>query len=549
MKAKMSIAVILVIVIGLLVLPPLISKATGKNQDQIIMQVENSHAVVNGELTQMTDNDGNPLTVSIVSGRTVAPLRWIAENLGLTVEWDNATQTITLSTEQKKDDVVSLVIGQTAMTVEEDTVTLDAPATLIHNVTYVPVRAIGEAFGWNLQFVDAKEGGLIFLDNKRKAKEPSATEIKNATNVLGPTREQITADGAIFRAGSDYALTSAGQVQMTAEDNTPVTVVHEESDTVTWMPVSQAAVLLGASTAITEKACELTLENGSKVSIPRTDNEDVKTIDGVVYTTVETLAKTMGVFAAETEDNIVVLTKTFDLTEFSDQMAWVQAQGKALPDKLNIPKAEHYIALTFDDGPTGGSEGLTVRLLNGLKERGAHATFFMCGYRINDFHTHMERYLAEGHQLGNHTYNHPGLLTKYTADKVYQQFEDNSLLIQSYCGERPIVGRPVGGDYDDMVLEQMKKAGLAAINWSVDTLDWKYRDAARIKNVIVTQAKDGDIVLMHDLHQPTVDGVLAAIDELKQQGYAFVTVSELAQVEGVKLEAGKLYTCFNEKAK
>ena len=81
------------------------------------------------------------------------------------------------------------------------------------------------------------------------------------------------------------------------------------------------------------------------------------------------------------------------------------------------------------------------------------------------------------------------------------------------------------------------------INWSVDNrLDWKYRDAARIKSVIVNEAKDGDIVLMHDLRDCTLEGVLGAIDALQDEGYAFVTVSELARVKGVSLETGWVYT-------
>lgn len=237
------------------------------------------------------------------------------------------------------------------------------------------------------------------------------------------------------------------------------------------------------------------------------------------------------------------MTGTKSFANAESQIAYMTALGETLPDRRpDIPKADHYVALTFDDGPTGGSSGLTVRLLNGLKERGAHATFFMCGYRIKDFHTHMERYLAEGHELANHTMDHPGLLTKKAYDTIVEQIDSNSTLIESYCGEKPTLFRPVGGAINDDVKKAAKETGLPIINWSVDTLDWKYRDAARIKSVIVNEAKDGDIVLMHDLRDCTLEGVLGAIDALQDEGYAFVTVSELARVKGVSLEPGEVYT-------
>ena len=231
----------------------------------------------------------------------------------------------------------------------------------------------------------------------------------------------------------------------------------------------------------------------------------------------------------------------------TSQVAYLTSLGEALPEKRPpIPKADAYVALTFDDGPTGGSSGLTARLLNGLQERDAHATFFMCGYRIKDFHTHMDRYLAEGHELGNHTMDHPGVLTKKSYDTIIEQIQSNDELIKSYCGEKPTVFRPVGGAVNDDVKNAAKELGLPIINWSVDTEDWKYRNAEHIRSVIVENAKDGDIVLMHDLRDCTLEGALAAIDELSEQGYAFVTVEELARIKGVEMEPGEVYTDFRD---
>ena len=228
------------------------------------------------------------------------------------------------------------------------------------------------------------------------------------------------------------------------------------------------------------------------------------------------------------------------------------AEGEPAPDGGEqpshaahpIPQGDKYMAITFDDGPTGNEGGRTERLLDGLKARGVHATFFLCGYRIKDFHSMAARYRAEGHELGNHTMDHVRL--DCTNDGGLRQVGDNSALIASYTGEQPTVMRPTGGAYNDAVRASMKQLGLPVILWNLDTLDWKYRDAANVRARIVEHAQDGAIVLSHDLYETTVEGVLAAIDDLQAQGYAFVTVSELAQLKGVTLEPGEVYTDFTD---
>lgn len=210
-----------------------------------------------------------------------------------------------------------------------------------------------------------------------------------------------------------------------------------------------------------------------------------------------------------------------------------------------IPEGDKYIALTFDDGPTGNEGGRTERLLDGLKERGAHATFFLCGYRVSDFNSMMDRYLAEGHEVGNHSRDHK-ILTTQTGDGGYEQISSNNDIIRSYLGEDPTVMRPPGGAHDKSVRKVMKQLGLPIILWNVDTLDWRDRDAALVKQRILDGAEDGAIVLEHDLYETTVEGVLDAIDELQEQGYAFVTVSELAQIKGVELKPGRVYSDFTD---
>ena len=129
---------------------------------------------------------------------------------------------------------------------------------------------------------------------------------------------------------------------------------------------------------------------------------------------------------------------------------------------------------------------------------------------------------------------------------VYGAFD----IIKEKTGSLPTLLRPVGGGVNDTVKAVAKEAGLPIINWSVDTEDWKYRDAEHVKQVIVEQAGDGDVVLMHDLYPTSVKGALAAIDELQartDKTYAFVTVSQLAAIHGITLEPGVVYNGLSDK--
>ena len=257
-------------------------------------------------------------------------------------------------------------------------------------------------------------------------------------------------------------------------------------------------------------------------------------------------SKTTSSNAKQSGSAQTVSADTGSAEQAKEKQKKLEEQKKKEQEEANkIPKGDKYIALTFDDGPTGNEGGRTERLLDGLKERNAHATFFLCGYRVKDFNSMMKRYLAEGHEVGNHTMDHR--LAHEVSDGDYEQVSSNNDLIQSYTGQKPTVFRPCGGEYNDSVQASMQKLGMPIILWDVDTLDWKYRDAASVKQHILDGAQDGAIVLEHDLYETTVEGVLAAIDELQQQGYAFVTVSELAKIKGVTLEAGKVYNGFTDE--
>jgi len=195
------------------------------------------------------------------------------------------------------------------------------------------------------------------------------------------------------------------------------------------------------------------------------------------------------------------------------------------------------LALTFDDGPSSVS---TPVLLDGLAERGIKATFFLVGSMAADNHATVRRMAQEGHQLGVHTYDHSLQrgLTGLSEAQFRSQVDTTRDLISALTGQTEFVFRPPYGFVDDSV---KKWADSPIILWSVDPEDWKYQDAEKVAQHIVDHAKDGAIILLHDIFKTSVEGALKAVDVLLKEGYRFVTVDQLFQARGLMAEKGKVY--------
>ncbi len=196
-------------------------------------------------------------------------------------------------------------------------------------------------------------------------------------------------------------------------------------------------------------------------------------------------------------------------------------------DTLDGKKA---VAITFDDGPSE----YTRELIEGLNERGARATFFMVGSCVEQYPDVLPLMVTGGHQLGNHTYDHSDITT-LTADGVRNTIGKTDDAIFNACGQRSTAFRPPYGSYTDEIAKSINKT---VTIWSLDTVDWKSRDMKKIKNTMVSQCRDGSIVLLHDLYKTSVDGALAAIDELQGEGFVFVTVDELLTRYGYPVNPG-----------
>ena len=179
-----------------------------------------------------------------------------------------------------------------------------------------------------------------------------------------------------------------------------------------------------------------------------------------------------------------------------------------------------YIALTFDDGP---SRKYTPILLDGLKERGVHATFFLMGKNIEGEEDIVKRMSEEGHLIGNHSYEHIQL-TKAGAKAVCEAVEHTQEQIEAITGKRPEYIRPPYGDWNEELEEEI---GMTPVLWSLDSLDWKLKDTGKIIRQVLKDVKDGDIILLHDIFPSSVEAALELIDILQKEGYVFVTADEL----------------------
>ena len=178
------------------------------------------------------------------------------------------------------------------------------------------------------------------------------------------------------------------------------------------------------------------------------------------------------------------------------------------------------VALTFDDGPSGA---LTERLLGGLAARGVHATFFLCGYRIDLYPELAARIAAEGHETGTHGDTH-SYFTSMSRAEVCRDLAEARRKLMEATGRAPTLLRPPGGLYDAAVLQQTACADLPVILWSVDPEDWRVHDADAVTAHILRHAEPGSVILMHDLTDSSVTAALRVIDALQAQGYEFLTV-------------------------
>ena len=195
-----------------------------------------------------------------------------------------------------------------------------------------------------------------------------------------------------------------------------------------------------------------------------------------------------------------------------------------------IATTDKVVALTIDDGP---HNRVTPEILTILREKQVKATFFVLGENVNKNPKILAQEVADGHEIGIHTYSHP-TLTNLSAKKIVEEFEKAEKAILPIAA-KPTLFRPPGGLYNSQVLEIARQRGYKAILWSIDTRDWSCPPKNKIIEVVFREIKPGSIILMHDGQYPipTPQVMREIIDGLRERGYDFVTVSELLQYNKV----------------
>lgn len=188
----------------------------------------------------------------------------------------------------------------------------------------------------------------------------------------------------------------------------------------------------------------------------------------------------------------------------------------SMPMPADIKRA----ALTFDDGP---HPVYTEQLLDGLKERGVKATFFVTGEHAELHPDIIKRMHEEGHLIGNHTYSHIQLTTS-NREKFKNELIKTNEILCGITGDEVQYVRPPYGSWDKKLETDLN---MFPVLWNVDPLDWRTANASRVARAVINKVSDNDIILLHDYYDTSVEAALMIVDELTKQGYEFVTVDKI----------------------
>ncbi len=204
--------------------------------------------------------------------------------------------------------------------------------------------------------------------------------------------------------------------------------------------------------------------------------------------------------------------------------------------KLQVKSSSKLICLTFDDGPSGS----TPKLLEALKRYNYHGTFFMVGVEAQGKKSTILTMKENGNELGMHSWHHD-YLTKMTLAQVESDVAKTRSIIKDYTGVSPVMFRPPYGATNDTVIKALKNKGCPLIMWNINVNDYETTSSDVVYNNIKKRVHPGAVLVIHDSHPWSVDGLIKALPELKNQGYELVTVSEFARLKGIKLAPGKRF--------
>ena len=270
------------------------------------------------------------------------------------------------------------------------------------------------------------------------------------------------------------------------------------------------------------------VRNSSHQNVEEINNQHMTSAEAAgVYAETEMLVpETTEAPVTETETETETLPPATMNPNFEDADLFIDYNYPVDPTKPMI-------ALTFDDGP---AEGSTDDILDVLEEYNAHATFFVVGNNITDSTKRLiQREYALGCEIANHTKEHLSLRDELDLEGGMEALEAVDKKVYNCIGRNTAHIRPPYGAYTEAILEA---CGKSFIYWSLDSNDWKWKDAQKDYDTVMENVSDGDIILMHDIHQPTADAIKRIVPDLIEQGYQLVTVSELMYYRNFTLDKG-----------
>ncbi|MCL2400064.1 MAG: polysaccharide deacetylase family protein [Defluviitaleaceae bacterium] len=237
------------------------------------------------------------------------------------------------------------------------------------------------------------------------------------------------------------------------------------------------------------------------------------------------------------EEAFVEEYETPIIEDYYKAESYIEEPDNELPQEVYIDEERKpMIAITFDDGPGR----YTNRILDILEENGGRATFFVIGYRVEPHRDIILRATELGNEIANHSWSHPRL-PHINDEAIVEEILSASAAIEAVTGYSPPIMRPPFGRTSAGVRQIAEELGYVLVNWTIDTLDWQYRDADRIYSVIMNEVEDGAIILLHDIHTTTAAAMEKVIPRLVAEGFQLVTVSELLDYFYEGLESGQVY--------
>lgn len=536
----------------------------------------------------------------VVEGQILLPLREIFEYLGLEVSWDGTTRTVT---GENKDILIKFAIDDVIARVNGKVVKLDNPAVIIDQRTMVAPKFIEEITGGKVSWDE--DTNVLFLKIKDKDLEDIESIIEYGTNGLVgahyPVFGKSKIDGINRELVTEYIKDFKNELANNSYDNKDfkyelsidyetyrgpdniVSISFDIMESSSYLAHPDIKIETRVYDLSNDKEVELdNIMNGEYLKYISQLSENYFSKSEIYGDNIDSSIFEEGIYPSKDnysnflfkEDKIVFIFEKYqlfsgnfgmpsieidylDLKDYiKPELMEVLTEEESHDDKIEIDidkpivevilpervvdPSKPMIALTFDDGP---NKKTTIPILDTLKEYDSVATFFVLGNRVPNNAEILKRMLEEGSEIGNHTYNHKEL-TKLSSPELQKQIKNTQDAIENATNIEAKFMRPTYGSFNNNVKSQVK---MPLILWSVDTLDWKSRDSKKVKNHVLANVKDGDIILMHDIYDSTAEAVKLLVPELIDMGYQLVTISELFESRGETLKDGQVYFQMQKK--